>query len=746
MAYSVTKSDGTSYATIEDQEVIGPVGYPLGTDFYFSSPIPVVAVTPANKEFQIPGDKTYRFIPGFQFQIVNSSGNNGTYSTVSSSFNASNTVIIVNESVPSSSDPKGFVVYQVPTTGAGSIGRTSLTIWGKSVVNYGELAAENWLHLLENFSSSTAPLFPITGQLWYDTSVPRVKVYNGTTWTSMGGAGSVNILDDLGDVTINTPLEGHSLTYQSGTWVNAMAVADPIRYIDVGIKSANFVLPTANYNFVAIDISANLQLSFEATSVDAATIVVQIAATGPNIAVTWAGVTWNGGQAPAINTTPTLLTFVTTDGGVNWFGESSYHQKQVTGNLRYFDAGSQGSTYTFLNDQYDYIKVNLTANATGWQLSPTYQQAYYFILDVTKNSNTITWPGNIYWDGGSPPALDTGKNLIKFGTSDYGVTWYGCLAYSATNTSVSSVFTRTGAVVATTGDYTVAQVTGAAPLASPTFTGVPAAPTASNGTNTTQIATTAFVIGQAYAPTASPTFTGIPAAPTAALQTNTTQLATTAFADALVNTRQTVSNNVLTITAGTIVAAQIGTMSASRVFTLPAANANRAGSRLFVIDESGSVTASNTIVVTRASGADTINGGATSTISTAYGALILETDGGNKWTAIQTGSSGSGSTSLLPINSQVGTTYTLVIGDAGKLVEMNNAAANTLTIPPNSSVAFPLETIVSVRMMGVGTTSIAAGAGVTIRTPSSLNLAGQYRTIQMHKRGTDEWCIDGGVA
>jgi hypothetical protein len=98
-----------------------------------------------------------------------------------------------------------------------------------------------------------------------------------------------------------------------------------------------------------------------------------------------------------------------------------------------------------------------------------------------------------------------------------------------------------------------------APLASPAFTGVPTAPTAAADTNTTQAATTAFVLGQASAATpiidgiaaigtslryaradhvhptdtsraalASPTFTGVPAAPTAAQGTNTTQLATTA--------------------------------------------------------------------------------------------------------------------------------------------------------------------------------------------------------------------------
>jgi hypothetical protein len=72
------------------------------------------------------------------------------------------------------------------------------------------------------------------------------------------------------------------------------------------------------------------------------------------------------------------------------------------------------------------------------------------------------------------------------------------LEIAAASAPVTSVFTRTGAVVAATGDYTVAQVTGAAPLASPTFTGVPAAPTAGAGTSTTQLATTAFVAASKY--------------------------------------------------------------------------------------------------------------------------------------------------------------------------------------------------------------------------------------------------------
>jgi hypothetical protein len=76
--------------------------------------------------------------------------------------------------------------------------------------------------------------------------------------------------------------------------------------------------------------------------------------------------------------------------------------------------------------------------------------------------------------------------------------------------------------------------TSRAALASPTFTGVPAAPTAAVDTNTTQLATTAYVVGQGYAKLASPALTGTPTAPTATVGTNTTQLATTAFVTAAV--------------------------------------------------------------------------------------------------------------------------------------------------------------------------------------------------------------------
>jgi hypothetical protein len=65
---------------------------------------------------------------------------------------------------------------------------TDLTLIGKNVSGYGNYINENFLHLLENFSNSSAPNNPIQGQLWFDTSVNRLKVYNGTQFVVSGGS------------------------------------------------------------------------------------------------------------------------------------------------------------------------------------------------------------------------------------------------------------------------------------------------------------------------------------------------------------------------------------------------------------------------------------------------------------------------------------------------------------------------------------------------------------------------------
>jgi len=65
---------------------------------------------------------------------------------------------------------------------------TDLKFIGKNYAGYGEIQNENFLFLLENFSGGTAPARPLSGQIWYDTSVAKLKFYDGTKWRTNGGS------------------------------------------------------------------------------------------------------------------------------------------------------------------------------------------------------------------------------------------------------------------------------------------------------------------------------------------------------------------------------------------------------------------------------------------------------------------------------------------------------------------------------------------------------------------------------
>ena len=65
--------------------------------------------------------------------------------------------------------------------------QTDLSFIGKGYAGYGELIAENFLHLLENFSNTSAPSKPVQGQLWYDSDANRLKIYTGSTFVPAGG-------------------------------------------------------------------------------------------------------------------------------------------------------------------------------------------------------------------------------------------------------------------------------------------------------------------------------------------------------------------------------------------------------------------------------------------------------------------------------------------------------------------------------------------------------------------------------
>ena len=65
---------------------------------------------------------------------------------------------------------------------------SSMTLVGKNYAGYGEFLDENFIHLLENGSNTTAPSAPLTGQLWWDKTNTLLKVYNGTTFKTISAA------------------------------------------------------------------------------------------------------------------------------------------------------------------------------------------------------------------------------------------------------------------------------------------------------------------------------------------------------------------------------------------------------------------------------------------------------------------------------------------------------------------------------------------------------------------------------
>jgi hypothetical protein len=63
---------------------------------------------------------------------------------------------------------------------------TSLNLVGKNVSGYGFYQNTNFVHLLENFAKNTSPDSPLKGQLWYDSTVNALKVYDGESFKMVG--------------------------------------------------------------------------------------------------------------------------------------------------------------------------------------------------------------------------------------------------------------------------------------------------------------------------------------------------------------------------------------------------------------------------------------------------------------------------------------------------------------------------------------------------------------------------------
>ena len=199
----------------------------------------------------------------------------------------------------------------------------------------------------------------------------------------------------------------------------------------------------------------------------------------------------------------------------------------------------------------------------------------------------------------------------------------------------------------------------------------------------------------AKAPLASPALTGTPTAPTQTQGNNSTRLATTAYVDTLGATKAA--------SAHTHAISEVTSLQTALDAKAPLASPALTGTPTA---PSAAAYADSTQIATTAQVFDTVT--------------------------------------TVPENAQVGTAYTLALADAGRMVTLNNAAAITLTIPTNATVAFPVGTRIDILQYGAG--QVTVGGSVTIRSAGSkLKLAGQYSGATLWKRGTNEWALIGDI-
>lgn len=225
--------------------------------------------------FEIPGKLSGMFVSGFDFVAVDNYGSpitsaGTTFRTVSSVVSGGNTRVTPSYGSPLSPGIPpatgtwvtliggGYNInYSDSTLGSifipvGSFdGTTSLNLPGRAVFNYGEVIAQNFLKLLENFASPTQPINPTQGQLWFDKSgsppLNAIKVYDGSSFVPLTASGLLleNISDVNNNVTSGASI-GDVLTWTGVDWDSQSPGVDNGVNFDYVVAGGTQIINTTN--------------------------------------------------------------------------------------------------------------------------------------------------------------------------------------------------------------------------------------------------------------------------------------------------------------------------------------------------------------------------------------------------------------------------------------------------------------------------------------------------------------------
>jgi hypothetical protein len=101
----------------------------------------------------------------------------------------------------------------------------------------------------------------------------------------------------------------------------------------------------------------------------------------------------------------------------------------------------------------------------------------------------------------------------------------------------------------------------------------------------------------------------------------------------------------------------------------------------------------------------------------------------------------AGLATSLQVENVQSSSYTCVLADAGKVVTMDNTSSATITIPPNSSVAYPVGTTISIAKINSGSVALTAGSGVTLTGNTATGAMYASEQLYCRKRSTDTWLV-----
>jgi hypothetical protein len=568
---------------------------------------------------------------------------------------------------------RGNIVAVVPD-GTINTTSTSVNLVGRGVTPYGLPENENYVYLLENFASPTAPLAPVLGQLWYNSSSDVISSYNtSNAWSALASQSYVQdqkVSPEFTGTPIAPTADYGTNTTQLAT--TAFVQGEKASPVFTGIPAA----PTAS--------------AATSTTQIATTAFVQAQKVSPAFTGTPTAPTASAGT----NTTQLATTEFTT-GAVATLEAST---TATTDSLQLLKAPLASPVFTGVPtaptpaDGDVSLKIATTefvrASAPVLSVATKTGAVSLVVTDVSGAAPIVSpaFSGSV-----TAPTLAYGTNSIGVATTAFVQGEKVSPSFSGVPTAPTAGAGTNNTQIATT-EYTDTAVSNLnsivtatyAPLVSPTLSGTPRSTTFAYGTNGTQIATTAFVQGEKV----SPAFSGVPTAPTASAGTANTQIATTAFVYNITGNLGTMSQqnaNAVAITGGTI----SGLATPLALVSGGTGSSTAAGARFNLGLASGATTTVGTIATQNAN-AVAITGGTITGVSPI---------------AISSGGTGAADAANARINLGLGTGATTVVGT----MAVQNANGVAITGGTVSGLVVPL----TIADGGTGgNTAAAARAGI----------------------------------